>query len=99
MAHNSPFYVPFVFFVPITKNMYVFVDVCGKKNTHTNKKLLSRIRWGQCTPDVLEELRSCSERRFGGEDGIEETQLLTHKADVLRVNEEVRTSVCFVKVL
>ncbi|CAM9643345.1 unnamed protein product [Ascophyllum nodosum] len=51
-------------------------------------KLLSRIRWGQCTPEVLADLRSCSNRRLAGEDGIEETLLLTHKADVLRVNEE-----------
>ncbi|CAM9942117.1 unnamed protein product, partial [Sphacelaria rigidula] len=60
-------------------------------------KLLSRVRWGQCTPEVLEELRRCQERCRAAtetgssrsrEDGIEETQLLTHKADVLRVNEQ-----------
>lgn len=69
------------------------MDVCGGYTHILVKKLLSRIRWGQCTPDVLEELRSCSERRFGGGDGIEETQLMTHKADVFRENEKVRTSV------
>lgn len=65
-------------------------------------QLLSKIRWGQCTPEVLAELRGCSvangnnNSSTGGalsqriEDGIEKTQLLTHKADVLRVNEEVR---------
>ncbi|CAM9900314.1 unnamed protein product [Ectocarpus sp. 4 AP-2014] len=64
-------------------------------------KLLSEIRWGQCTPEVLAKLRSCAESSTtnamgGGEgsspqvvdNGIEKTQLLTHKADVLKVNEE-----------
>ena len=71
-------------------------------------QLLSKVRWGQCTPEVLSELRGCGSKlpRSGGGrgggggggggggetgdgDGIEVTQLLTHKADVLRVNEEV----------
>lgn len=85
-------------------------------------QLLSRIRWGQCTPEVLAELRKCQRSVTAGrgitnnstgngtgegggggtsdgddingrsrvqDDGIEETQLLTHKADVLRVNEQV----------
>ncbi|CAN0054626.1 unnamed protein product [Scytosiphon promiscuus] len=65
-------------------------------------KLLSKVRWGQCTPEVLAELRGCSvansqSNESGAlaapfsqrmDDGIEKTQLLTHKADVLRVNEE-----------
>lgn len=52
-------------------------------------QVLSRIRWGQCTPEVLQELKSCVGKKLGGDDGIEETQLMTHKADVLRVNDEV----------
>lgn len=61
-------------------------------------QLLSKVRWGKCTPDVLAELRGCSVTNSavlgemgsqGVGDGIEKTQLLTHKADVLRVNEEV----------
>ncbi len=72
-------------------------------------QLLSKIRWGQCSPEVLAELRgrsisasSASARAVpssqgqgvvgGLDDGIENTQLLTHKADVLRVNEEVSPS-------
>ncbi|CAN0109584.1 unnamed protein product [Pylaiella littoralis] len=58
-------------------------------------KLLSKVRWGKCTPEVLAELRGCSvtsstveEGSQGVGDGIEKTQLTTHKADVLRVNEE-----------
>lgn len=38
---------------------------------------------------MLADLRACAGRSLGGQDGIEETQLLTHKADVSRVNEEV----------
>ncbi|CAM9408333.1 unnamed protein product [Hapterophycus canaliculatus] len=77
-----------------------------RQQDNTFVKLLSKVRWGQCTPEVLAKLRSCSVDNNDNknnnnnkyvksgdfspriEDGIEKTQLLTHKADVLRVNEE-----------
>ena len=71
----------------IIKRSFVLKKVFRQSNSNF-VNMLDHIREGNLTEEVLEAFNSCVGRKFNSNDSILPTQILTHRLDVDRLNEQ-----------